>query len=122
MNVSEMQGLDAFFMFAISACCLVIVSEDRGLSIWQRLTTSGVGFAAFAQAVWLVAVWSPSPLGFPWARLMFDGAVFAGCVVRVWNYAISCLGRAAMLATHDFHWTPHHHRTNPEQFRRRFGG
>lgn len=75
--------IDASLLILITFCCLVLAQEDGSLTTWTRIPVLLVGAFAFSQALWLLGIWIPSKVGYPWPRLLLDSAFAFACVSRV---------------------------------------
>ncbi len=82
LGIAQQMQCDAFTCLAIALCTMVLISEDRGLSLFWQFVLGFAGFFYFAQATWLAGVWLPGQTGFPWPRLGADGVVGFGFLVR----------------------------------------
>lgn len=119
MTVNNLQSVDAVLLFVISACCLILVSEDRMLARAMRFTISAVGFFAFAQAIWLISKYSPVQ-AYPWARFCLDAALCLASIVRVWALVVDTFHRLSLGHAHlSPHGQVHHLDTAPPDRPRR---
>ena len=82
MTITNFMQADAFCLLIMTVCSLILAQEDGSLTSLTRIPVLIVGLAAFGQAMWLLGIWVPSSVGYPWPRLVFDGSLTLAAVSR----------------------------------------
>lgn len=76
MNAFLMNIDAGLLILAALSTAILLCADNVFRPILPAVTLALLGGAAFLQAMWLLGVWIPGAVGYPWPRLTFDAALF----------------------------------------------